>query len=104
MLKIINSSFIKSAIKKTDYPSLSISEFAFFGRSNSGKSSLINFILNRKALVKVGSMPGKTRMVNFFLIEAQLTEQSGNKKSYLLHYATYQAMAMHASIKKKLPL
>lgn len=80
MLKIINSSFIKSAIKKTDYPSLSMPEFAFFGRSNSGKSSLINFILNRKSLVKVGSMPGKTRMVNFFLIEAQLVQQTGSKK------------------------
>jgi len=80
MLKIISSSFIKSAIKKIDYPNLSISEFAFFGRSNAGKSSLINFILNRKALVKVGAMPGKTRMANFFLIEAHMMQKMGETK------------------------
>lgn len=73
MLKIVNSTFIKSAVKKDDYPSLPYSEFAFFGRSNAGKSSLINFILNRKNLVKVSSTPGKTQSLNFFLIEGEIS-------------------------------
>lgn len=88
MLKIVNSSFVKSAVKKDDYPSLSFAEFAFFGRSNAGKSSLINFILNRKNLVKVSSTPGKTRSLNFFLIEGTrtscLTKSVPKKTSFIL--------------------
>ena len=76
MLKILSSTFIKSAVKKDDYPSFSFAEFAFFGRSNAGKSSLINFILNRKSLVKVSSTPGKTQSLNFFLIEGACVSSS----------------------------
>ena len=81
MLKILNSEFIKSAIKKEEYPNdVSLTEFAFFGRSNAGKSSLINLLLNRKNLVKVGSKPGMTQSVNFFLINAILESSSNAKK------------------------
>ena len=82
MLKILNSEFIKSATKKPDYPDTEKTlEFAFFGRSNAGKSSLINLLLNRKNLVKVGSKPGMTQSVNFFLINATLETNSTSKKT-----------------------
>ena len=82
MLKILNSEFIKSATKKAEYPSNTPSiEFAFFGRSNAGKSSLINLLLNRKNLVKVGSKPGMTQSVNFFLVNSVLENSSNAKKT-----------------------
>lgn len=86
MLKILNSSFVKSATKKTEYPdNTHLVEFAFFGRSNAGKSSLINLLLNRKNLVKVGSKPGKTQSVNFFLINGILETSLNQKKmSFIL--------------------
>jgi len=68
-MKINNPVFVKSAVKPKDYPSYEYPEFAFLGRSNAGKSSLINMLLNRKDLVKTGAKPGVTRLVNFFLID-----------------------------------
>jgi GTP-binding protein len=66
---IINKAqFVISAVKQKQYPSTDIDEVAFVGRSNVGKSSLINTITNRKKLVKVSGTPGKTRLINFFLI------------------------------------
>ena len=60
--------FIKSAVHQNQYPELDLPEIAFSGRSNVGKSSLINSLLNRKKLVKTSSSPGKTRLINFFLV------------------------------------
>lgn len=57
-----------SAVKLSQYPPDELSEFAFAGRSNAGKSSMINALLNRKRLVKISSTPGKTQLINFFLI------------------------------------
>ncbi len=68
MIKIVSADFVKSASGKQGYPSLAVPEFAFFGRSNAGKSSLINMLVNRKSLVKTGSRPGMTRLINFFLV------------------------------------
>jgi len=68
---IRNCEFLKSAVLKDQYPELDLPEIAFSGRSNVGKSSLINSLLNRKKLVKVSSNPGKTRTINFFLINEQ---------------------------------
>ncbi len=70
-MKINKCEFIKSAARKDQYPELDLPEIAFSGRSNVGKSSLINSLLNRKKLVKVSSNPGKTRLINFFLINEQ---------------------------------
>ena len=67
-MKIINAEFIKGAVKAEQFPKIGVSEFAFFGRSNAGKSSLINMLVNRKNLVKTGSRPGMTREGNFFLV------------------------------------
>jgi GTP-binding protein len=63
--------FIKSAVTQNQYPELDLPEIAFSGRSNVGKSSLINSLLSRKKLVKTSSNPGKTRLINFFLINEQ---------------------------------
>ena len=68
MLKIVSAEFIKGAINGKQFPQIGVPEFAFFGRSNAGKSSLINMLLNRKNLVKTGSKPGMTREINFFMV------------------------------------
>jgi len=65
-MKIVSANFIKSGFKKADWPDSNKPEIAFAGRSNVGKSSLINSILSRNKLVKTSSTPGKTRSLNFF--------------------------------------
>jgi len=57
------------AVKKEQYPDGGISEIAFVGKSNVGKSSLINAMINRKALARTSSSPGKTRTINFYNVE-----------------------------------
>jgi len=63
-----SSEFVKSAVKPKHYPADDLPEIAFAGRSNVGKSSLINTLLNRKSLVKTSRTPGRTQLINFFLI------------------------------------
>lgn len=63
-----NARFLKSMKKKGDYPETGMPEIAICGKSNVGKSSLINYITNHGKLAKVSSTPGKTRLVNFFVI------------------------------------
>ena len=75
MLKIVSAEFIKGAIDSKQFPQIGVPEFAFFGRSNAGKSSLINMLLNRKDLVKTGSKPGMTREINFFAVNAPVNKQ-----------------------------
>lgn len=65
---IKKSEFIISAVKKDQYPIDGRNEIAFVGRSNVGKSSIINALTNRRKLAKVSQTPGKTRLINFFLI------------------------------------
>lgn len=67
-MKINTSEFIISAVKRNQYPIDNLPEIAFVGRSNVGKSSIINSLTNRKALARVSQTPGKTRLVNFFKI------------------------------------
>jgi GTP-binding protein len=67
-MEIKQSEFITSAVTKIQYPQDDKVEIAFVGRSNVGKSSLINSLTNRKGLAKVSGTPGKTRLINFFLI------------------------------------
>lgn len=66
MLDFTNTQFVKSVYNISDLPEEEFPEIAFAGRSNVGKSSLINKMINRKNLVKVSSQPGKTRCLNFF--------------------------------------
>ena len=65
---IKTSEFIISAVKRPQYPVDNRVEIAFVGRSNVGKSSIINALTNRRKLAKVSQTPGKTRLINFFLI------------------------------------
>lgn len=67
-MEIKQSEFVISAVRSNQYPKDNREEIAFVGRSNVGKSSLINSLVNRKKLVKISSTPGKTRLINFFLI------------------------------------
>lgn len=63
--------FVRSAAKKADFPRDHLPQIVFAGRSNVGKSSVINRLLNRKNLARVGSAPGKTTHINYFLIDRQ---------------------------------
>ena len=65
---IKSAEFITSAVKPSQYPVYEHPEIAFAGRSNVGKSSLINTLVNRKHLVKTSSTPGRTQLINFFLV------------------------------------
>ncbi|MFW5908902.1 MAG: ribosome biogenesis GTP-binding protein YihA/YsxC [Desulfosalsimonas sp.] len=67
-MKIISATFDKSAAAPGQYPPALLPEIAFAGRSNVGKSSLINTLVNRRHLVKTSQTPGKTRLINFFII------------------------------------
>ncbi|MGB0911528.1 MAG: ribosome biogenesis GTP-binding protein YihA/YsxC [Nitrospirales bacterium] len=68
MIKIRSAEFVKSCLTAEQYPKGRLPEIALLGRSNVGKSSALNSLLNRKGLAKVGKTPGKTQMINFFRI------------------------------------
>ena len=70
---IKHTEFIKSATRPAHYPEESLSEIAFAGRSNVGKSSLINVLVNRKNLVRTSNTPGRTQLINFFRINNTFT-------------------------------
>ena len=68
-----HTEFIKSATKPAHYPEETLPEIAFAGRSNVGKSSLINVLVNRKNLVRTSNTPGRTQLINFFRINNTFT-------------------------------
>jgi len=72
-MKIKSAEFITSAVKPSQYPPTGLPEIAFAGRSNVGKSSLINTLINRKRLVKTSSTPGRTQLINFFLVNKEFS-------------------------------
>ncbi len=67
-MKITSADFVRGAEDRKDYPTGNLPEIAFAGRSNVGKSSMINTMLGRKNLVRTSKSPGLTRKINFFLI------------------------------------
>jgi GTP-binding protein len=67
-MKVVSSEIVISAVKPEQYPETELPEFALAGRSNVGKSSFINKMLNRKGLARISSKPGKTQTLNFYLI------------------------------------
>ncbi|PLX98138.1 MAG: YihA family ribosome biogenesis GTP-binding protein [Desulfuromonas sp.] len=70
-MHVKTATYLTSAVQPKGYPEISMPEVAFAGRSNVGKSSLINVLINRKSLVRTSSTPGRTQMLNFFCINEQ---------------------------------
>jgi len=91
-MKVANAEFVVSNTKVDQCPKSKIPEYAFIGRSNVGKSSLINMLCNQKKLAKTSSKPGKTKLINHFLI---------NKKWYLVDLPGY-GYARASKTKKKI--
>ena len=67
-MKIVSTEFLKSAFQEKDWPPDSLPEVAFLGRSNVGKSSLINSLLGVHGLARTSSTPGRTQSLNFFIL------------------------------------
>lgn len=71
LMQINNAVFLKSVTDLRDCPNTKAHDYAFIGRSNVGKSSLINMLVDRKKLAKTSGKPGKTQTINFFLVNDQ---------------------------------
>lgn len=74
-LHILNAKYLASAVRPDQYPPGEMVEVAFIGRSNVGKSSLINSLCRHRGLALVSGRPGKTQTVNFFSVNARLDEE-----------------------------
>ena len=94
-MKIIKSVFEKSSSKISECPKGNLPEFALVGRSNVGKSSLINTLLNKKSIAKTSSKPGKTILINHFKI---------NDKFYLVDLPGYGYARTSKKIIKEIKL
>lgn len=88
---IKTAEFVKSSQKWQDCPEPTLPEYAFIGRSNVGKSSLINAIMNHKDLAKTSQTPGKTQLINHFLV---------NENWYLTDLPGYGYAKVSKSIRK----
>lgn len=76
-MEIVSAEYIKSSAEYTQCPKADRPEYAFIGRSNVGKSSLINMLCNKKALAKTSAAPGKTQLINHFEIISGHRDKSG---------------------------
>ncbi|PIP07409.1 MAG: YihA family ribosome biogenesis GTP-binding protein [Syntrophobacteraceae bacterium CG23_combo_of_CG06-09_8_20_14_all_50_8] len=72
-MKILAAAFVKSAVLPSQYPSGFLPEIAFAGRSNVGKSSLINTLTQRRGLARTSNAPGCTQLINFFTVNDRLS-------------------------------
>lgn len=90
-MKINSAEFVLSGTKIAHFPKDELPEVMFCGRSNVGKSSFINALVNRKSLARTSSNPGKTQTVNFFLI---------NKEFYLVDVPGYGYAKVSKSLKE----
>lgn len=89
---IKSATFVKSATRPGNYPPTDFPEVAFAGRSNVGKSSLINILVNRRGLVRTSSTPGRTQLLNFFDI---------NSTFYLVDLPGYGFAKVPLAVKKE---
>ena len=82
---IIRAEFVTSAVRAEQYPKPYLPEVAFIGRSNVGKSSLINSVCRRNGLARVSSSPGKTQTLNFYRLDAKrVTEKAEDRTQFYL--------------------
>lgn len=72
MLNLHNAEFLRSAVKESDFPSDRLPQVVFAGKSNVGKSSVINKLLGRKNFARVSAQPGKTVHINYFVIDRKM--------------------------------
>lgn len=75
-MKIRQAKYLLTAVRADQYPQQILPAISFCGRSNVGKSSLINALLNRRNLARTSSQPGKTRTINFFEVESALNNEA----------------------------
>ena len=75
---VLGSEYVKSAVGRQQYPDIRLPEIAFIGRSNVGKSSLINSLLRRKNLARTSQTPGKTQTINFYKVELKIAVDAQN--------------------------
>lgn len=87
-MKVRSAQLAQSAVYPDQYPPQLGKEVVMLGRSNVGKSSLINRLVNRKNLARTSSAPGKTRLINFFLVDVK-DEQRGDYQWYLVDLPGY---------------
>ena len=73
-INVISSEYVISAVSIAQYPQIKLPEIVFIGRSNVGKSSLINSLTRRKNLARVSQTPGKTQTINFYKVNLKITE------------------------------
>ena len=71
MIRVLEARFLTTAVEEAGWPAGDIPEIAFVGRSNVGKSSMINALTGRRKLVRVSGTPGRTRTLNFFEVELE---------------------------------
>ena len=86
---ITQGKYIASAVKKEQYPEGGLPEVVFMGRSNVGKSSLINSLTRVKGLARVSSQPGKTQTINFYELGAKVETEEERKSFYLVDLPGY---------------
>lgn len=94
-MKITNVEFVTSAVRRSQYPTDKRPEFLLVGRSNVGKSSFINTLVNRKNLARISAIPGKTQTLNFYLI---------NEEFYLVDVPGYGFAKVSKVLKNKFGL
>lgn len=88
-LEIINARYTATAVKKEQYPAEQLPEIAFLGRSNVGKSSLINSLCNYKGLARVSGAPGKTQTINYYRAELRAVGEEVRHPFYLVDLPGY---------------
>lgn len=89
IVNITGASFLTSAVAKSQYPVEKRPEIAFVGRSNVGKSTLTNSLMNRRNLAHTSKTPGKTQMINFFLVGANVVSKGRRYDFYLVDLPGY---------------